>query len=303
MKDLHYVLANFFTHKDYLVPANQIPGTIFTPLSYIFEVVVLAIVVFSAIYVAKHKKLIKPVFTAQWVILLIWEFAIIAFDSLAGKTRGLDYRTSLSLYPCSIFLYVMPLAIWGHGDLKKIACGYVCTLGMLGGAVNFLLPVARLSDYSCLSFAAFHTFAFHGTMVFTFLVMLLSGYHSYGGVTRMRELFYPCIPSLLMSIPANILNYSPLHSDYMYFRGDFFLLQRLFHGASPIFVTITLYALYILIPALFYFPSYLRNRQQTLEEEAFSFPELEFFWEPMRLEGKDFQTFSGENIPNSAGKQ
>ncbi len=303
MKDLHYVLANFFTHKDYLVPANEIPGTIFTPMSYVFEAVVLAIVVLSAVYVARHKKLIKPVFITQWVVLLIWEAAIVSFDSLAGKTPGFDFQTSLSLYPCSIFLYVMPFAIWGRGIYKRIACGYVFTLGLLGGAVNFLLPVSRLTDYSCLSFAAFHTFAFHGSMIFTFLVMILSGYHSYGGITQLRELFYPCIPSLLMSVPANILNYSPLHSDYMYFRGDFFLLQRLFHNPAPIAVTITLYILYILVPALFYFPSYYRSRQQTPEEDAFSFPGLDFIWDQFSLEEPNFQTFSGENVSNSSQKQ
>ena len=259
MKDFHYLIQNFFTHKDYLAPAEQIPGTLFTPLQFVFEAVVLAIILGGAYWVSRKKERIKPTFTALWAVLLVWEVVIIAWESLAGATKGMDWATSLSLYPCSIFLYTLPFMIWGKGVAKRIAYGYICTLGLLGALVNFLYPIARLTDYSCISFPGFHTFAFHGSMLFVFCVVMMSRSHSYCHVEHWWELFLPCVASLIVSVPANVLNYSPIHADYMYFTGKFPLLTAIFAGVPEIAVTAILYALYILIPAAFYLPSYLRH--------------------------------------------
>ena len=264
MEKFNYLIENFFTHKDYLAPASEILGTLYTPLFFIFIFCLLGVILLSAVYVAKHKELIKPVFKTELFLLVIWEFAIVAWDSLAGKNVGFDFTTNLSLYPCSIFLYAMPFVIWGKGIAKKSACGYVCTLGLLGAAVNFIYPM-KLIDYSCISFAGFHTMFYHGAMLFTCLVILISNYHTYTDVRHWWELFLPCIPTLIMSIPANIVNYSPVNADYMYFRGRFFLLEMIFSGVSDITVTAVLYMLYIFVPALFYLPSFIAGKRKEVK--------------------------------------
>ena len=266
MKNFNFLMKNFFTHKDYLPPAAELPGTLFTPLHFVFEAVVLAIVIGSAIYVAKRKELIKPVFIRMLAVLVVLEVAIITWDSLAGTRNALDLTVNLSLYPCSIFMYAMPFAIWGKGLWKRAACGYVCTLGLLGALINFLYPVARLMDYSCISFAAFHTFIYHGCMLFACLVMLMSGYHSYTGITKWWEMFLASLPGLIVSIPANIVNYSPIQADYMYFRGKHFLVEQLFGARDPRMVTCILYLLYLIVPALFYLPSYLAHKMHSRKE-------------------------------------
>ncbi len=268
MKDFGYVIDNFFTHKDYLVPANQIPGTMYTPLQFVFVAVLLAFIIATAIYVAKHKRLIKPVFTGIWITLVILEVLIVAWDTFSGKNKSFDLAVNLSLYPCSIFMYAMPFAIWGKGNVKKMACGYVCTLGLLGAAINYIYPVARLTTYSCISFAGFHTFFYHGSMLFACLVMLISGYHRYTNVTHWWELLLPSVMSLVVSIPANIINYSSINADYMYFRGKFPLLAKLCGGVSEVKITFVIYILYIVIPALFYLPSYVAYKRRTKDSSA-----------------------------------
>lgn len=282
MKDIHYVLRNFFTHKDFLVSPDLIPGTLFTPLHFLFEGIFLVFLISSAIYVAKHKKLIRPVFTGMWIILLVWEAVIIGWDSLACKNPGLDIRVNLSLYPCSIFMAALPMVIWGKGFWKQAASGYIFTLGLLGALINLLYPFSKLLDYSCLSFIAFHTFFYHGSMLFTFLVMLISGMHNYRNVTRPAQLFLPCLLSLLCSIPANLVNYT-LDADYMYFRGKLFLVQMVFKDSPELLVTTVLYVLYILVPVLFYLPSYLRHHlsEEAIEEELeadLELPAVRFSW-------------------------
>ena len=262
MKDFSYLLRNFFTHKDFLVSADQMPGTLFTPLHFLFSGILLAAIIFLALRLSrKGEKKIRSVFIGLWIALVVAEVVIVTWESLAARVPGFDVHTNLSLYPCSIFMYVMPFAIWGHGIWKKMACGYVYTLGLLGAAVNFLYPAIRLSEYSCISFAGFHTFFYHGAMLFTFLVMAFSHYHSYETDSWM-DLFYPCLPTLLFSIPANIINYT-IGADYMFFRGRLDLLASLLPNASDVQVTVLLYVLYVLVPALFFLPGWIKQQLQS----------------------------------------
>lgn len=263
-----YLIKNFFTNKDFLLPASQIPGTLFTPLHFLFSSFLLVIVVSAAIYIGTHKKLIKPVFIALWLFLLVFEVVIITWESLSAKEPGFDLQTNLSLYPCSLFLYTMPFIIWGKGDVKKSACGYLCTLGLVGAAINFIYPGKRLAFYSCISFVGFHTFLFHGGMLFACMVLLISGIHRYTGVKRFRELILPCIPTLLLSIPANIINFSPVNADYMFFKGEFPPFDVMCKNMNTVQTVLFLYLLYIVLPALFYLPSYLRGKFKTEKTEC-----------------------------------
>lgn len=268
MKNFAYLLRNFFTHKDFLPAASELPGTLFSPMAFAFSAVVLALVVAGAWYVSRRRELIRKVFAVQWAVIVVLEFAVVIWESVSGSKVGLDLQSNLSLYPCSLYIYTMPFLIWGRGIWKKMACGYLLTLGLLGALVNFFYPVTRLSYYSCISFPGFHTFFFHGSMLFTCLVVLRSDYAGYRA-TSLRELFYPCIPTLLLSIPANLVNYSAIDADYMFFRGKMGVVSAALPGLNEVEITLTLYALYILIPALFFLPSYLAERRKAcrMDEE------------------------------------
>ncbi len=258
MKDFGYLIKNFFTHKDFLAPAHELPGTMFTPLHFIFAGLILALVIIATILVSKREKAIKPAFIICWAIFTVLEVVKITWESVSGNEIGIEYTGVLPLYPCSLYMYAMPFAIWGKGNVKKAACGYVCTVGMLGGAINFFYPMTVLPRYSCISFAGMHTFIFHGAMLFTCLTMLVSGYHRYTNVKMWWQPFLATIPALILSIPANIVNYT-LDADYMFFRGNSAFLPAIFGNVSDFWTTVIIYALYIIIPAAFYFPSYIKN--------------------------------------------
>ena len=267
LQNFAYVLKNFFTHKDFLVPGSQIPGTLFTPLAIAFSCLVMALVLGCAHAVSgKSREQIRKIFAWHWIAIVVLEIAIVTWESLAAKNVGLDLQTNLSLYPCSLYIYTMPFIIWGKGVWKKMACGYMLTLGLLGALVNFLYPATRLPYYSCISFPGFHTFFYHGSMLFTCIVLLRSGICGYQAVSR-RELFYPCIPTLLLSIPANLINYSSIDADYMFFRGKMDVVALALPGLGEVEITLVLYGLYILVPALFFLPSYLAERRRVSRME------------------------------------
>ena len=259
MKDFGYLIENFFTHKDKLAPADELPGTMFTSLHFIVAGIFLAMVILCAVLVHKREKLIKPVFITLWAVVSVLEIVKIVWESTTGNTVRLEIGGILPLYPCSIFMYAMPFAIWGKGRVRQAACGYVCTLGLLGGSVNFFYPMTVLYRYSIISFSAMHSMLYHAIMLFTCLTMLLSKYHSYTRVRSAIDLLLPCVPTLILSIPANIVNYT-FNTDYMFFRGTSAFLPAIFGELDKVYITLIIYALYIIVPACFYLPSFISKK-------------------------------------------
>ena len=225
------LLQNFFTHKDFLPGAENLPGTLFTPLHFIAAACWIGLIVLACVLLRKkEEKTLQRVFACLWATALVLELAKILWETFCGATVRFEWGGILPLYPCSIFMYAMPFAIWGKDKVRYAACGYVCSLGLLGGAINFIYPANVLSNYSCISFAGFHTLFYHGVLVLCACLMLLSGYHSYKKVTRASQLLLPAIPALIVSVVANLVNFSPIRSDYMFFKCNSFFLPALFGG-------------------------------------------------------------------------
>ena len=257
------LLNNFFTHKDFLPSADKIPGTLFTPLHFAFSAVCLAVVIFFAVLTAKKsEKTMRTVFAVLWILAVVFEFIKIIWETYTGKTVELELGGVLPLYPCSIFMYAMPFAIWGREKVRYAACGYVCTLGLLGASINFLYPANILQNYSCISFAGFHTFFFHGTMLFCALVMIISGYHSYAKAEKWADLLLPAVPALCVSLVANAVNFSEIGSDYMFFRLSSFFFAPIGAALPTAVCVIIVYALYIIIHAVPYVPCFIKNRRK-----------------------------------------
>ena len=269
MSQFIYLIKNFFTHKDFLPPANELPGTLFTPLHFIFASIILASVIALAFILAKKsERSIKKVFTVIWCLSIVLEAAKILWETYCGRVVSFETGGVLPLYPCSIFMYAMPLVIWGNGIWRRAGCGYLCTLGILGGAINFVYPANILSSYSCISFAGFHTLFFHGAILFCALTVLISKYHTYTSITKWYYLFVPAIPCLTVSLIANAVNFSKIGSDYMFFKLNSFFLAPI-GAVLPDAATVAIvYAVYILIHALPYIPSFIANKAKNTKKEA-----------------------------------
>ena len=257
------LLQNFFTHKDFLPSADKLPGTLFTPLHFAASACWIALIVLAcALLRNKGEKTLRRVFALLWVSVTVLEIVKITWETCCGATVRMEWGGVLPLYPCSIFMYAMPFAVWGKGKVRYAACGYVCSLGLLGGAINFIYPANILNNYSCISFAGFHTLFYHGVLVLCAALMLLSGYHSYTGVTKAHQLLLPAVPALAVSVVANAVNFSPIGSDYMFFRLNSFFFAPL-GAATPDWLGIILvYGIYLLIHALPYLPSFIAAKRK-----------------------------------------
>ncbi len=263
MTDLIFLFKNFFTHKDFLPPATELPGSLFTPLHFVFSAAVLTAIIFFGLKLSKHsEKKIRSVFITIWITVLCLEIIKILWETYSGKSVNLELGGVLPLYPCSIFMYAMPLAVWGNKYIRSMGCGYVCSLGLLGGAVNFFYPANILSNYSCISFAGFHTFLYHGAIFFCALVMLKSGYHSYKSATKFRHLLLPAVPALTVSVVANLVNFSKINSDYMFFKLNSFFFAPIGAALPDGLGVLIMYGLYLFIHAMPYIPFYIKNKMR-----------------------------------------
>ncbi len=267
METIGQLFGYFFTHKDFLPPAHELAGTLFTPLHLAVSAILLALIIFAAIRL-RHmsERGLRTCFLMLWLLVTALEVVKTLWETYAGATVRFEIWGNLPLYPCSIFMYAMPLAIFGNERIRKMGCGYVCTLGLLGAAVNFFYPVNVIGRYSCISFAGVQTLLFHGTMLFCALLMLLSGYHSYRSACTPRDLLLPAVPALAVSVAANIVNFT-LDTDYMFFRLRSFFFAPI-GAALPEPVSVLLvYMLYLIIHAAPYLPFYFGNRRRAKENK------------------------------------
>ena len=100
------LFPNFFTHKDFLPSADKIPGTMFTPLHFIFSAIMILIVVFSALYVSRlDERKIRTVFTVLWATIVVLEAVKIVWETVSGRRVEFEWGGVMPLYPCSIFMY------------------------------------------------------------------------------------------------------------------------------------------------------------------------------------------------------
>ncbi len=254
------LIKNFFTHKDFLPPASEIPGTLFTPLHIVVSIIAFVIVVASAILLSKiDKKRMKITLTVLWAVVLVLEIIKLFWEMLAGREVGLFIQGDLPLYPCSIFLFIFPLALWGKDLVKHAVGSYVCTLGTLGALVNFVYPVNVIGTYSCISFAGCLTLFNHGVMLLSAAVLLLTHEHSFTGIDSARKLLVAPIPTLLFSIPVNIFNFT-FGADYMFFKLDSFFLGDIFRDVPDGWAVVIMYLFYIALQTIPYLPSYISNK-------------------------------------------
>ena len=206
---------NWFTTNDLL----KRDGPFTLAADYIVWYVVVAILVCVGIYFLnkyKTEKRIKIVLIVLWAITVVADFVKLIVNIYDG---GFNIHSDLPLYICSLFMYIMPVAIWGKGIFKTIGMTYICTLGLFGAIANYAVPSVTES-YSIFSFYGFHTTLFHTVLFVTPLVILCTGYFKFA--LNFKEFGWQILSFIVVTVPVIIFNYIT-DSNYMYFNDGLFI--------------------------------------------------------------------------------
>ena len=133
------------------------------PYNFNIEKIILTIIFAIACCVVPILLKNKPNATKK-VILSLWISAVVldvikyVFYNASCIVNGLPFESlEFPLWTCSIYLFALPISMFHKNEKLKNACnGFICSISMIGGFINFLFP-----SESLFSFMGLHTFLYH----------------------------------------------------------------------------------------------------------------------------------------------
>ena len=200
---------NFFETADILGRS----GPFNKAIDYTIWYLVFAVLTIAVIWLLRKKnspKAVKISLIVFWAIAVVADIIKIIVSVAAG---GFGWGGSLPLYICSIFMYAMPFAIWGKGKIKDMASTFVCTIGLFGVFMNYVIPSVTI-NHSLFSFWGLHTTIYHSMLIIAPLVMLFTGYHK----IKFKDLGWAFLGFVVLTIAVVFVNHI-VDGDYMYFRN------------------------------------------------------------------------------------
>ena len=197
---------NWFTTKDLL--KREGPFTM-APDYIVLYLVAVVLLVVGLYFLIKH----KSEKTTKIVLIVLWAIAVAldAMKLIKNIATDFNIRADLPFYVCSIFMYVMPVAIWGKGIFRKIACALVCSISLFGVIGNYVVPTVVV-NYSLFSFSGFHTTLYHLMLLAAPLVILCTGYYKFS----FKDIGWTFLGFVVITLPVMIFDWIA-KVDYMYF--------------------------------------------------------------------------------------
>lgn len=201
----------FFTSHDWLGRSGPFYNNLEYILFYLgFFLLGVGLIVFLKL--KKNPKAVKITLTVIWAINVVLDLLKLYTLRLKGP---FNIGSDMLLYICSLFLYAMPFAIWGKGKFKNMGCMFVCTIGLFGSIMNFVVPSTTI-DHSIFSFLGFHTTLYHLNLILVPFIMLITGYYK----ASWKDFGWAFLGFVVLTIPALFFNFMA-GTDWMYLgRGD-----------------------------------------------------------------------------------
>ncbi|MBR4418724.1 MAG: YwaF family protein [Clostridia bacterium] len=199
---------NFFKTSDLLGRSGPFNNCV----DYLVWYLVLSAFTVGLVWLLRWKKNPKLTKIALIVICGIAVFADVVKINVSVSTGEFVWSGSLPLYICSIFMYAMPFAIWGKGKIREMACTFVCTIGLFGAFMNYIIPSVTI-NHSLFSFWGLHTTIYHSMLLLGAVVILMTGYHK----VRFRDYGWAFLGFVVLTFGVVIIDFI-IPADYMYFR-------------------------------------------------------------------------------------
>lgn len=198
---------NFFTTTDLLGRSGPFSSSI----DYIVWYAVFVLATIGLVWFLAKKKSMR----ATKITLIVCYAIAVAFD--IGKyiitlSNGFDIGGDLPFYICSLFLFITPVAIWGKGKFKSMACTYTCTVGFFGAIMNYIIPSTTVT-HSLFSYLGLHTTIYHSILMLVPMIMLCTGYHK----IQFKKFGWDFLGFVVITFPIIIFNWIA-KTDYMYFN-------------------------------------------------------------------------------------
>ena len=136
----------------------------------------------------------------------------------------------LPLYTCSMFLYIMPIALFAKREkIKTAALNFMCTMMLPLGFVSMFLSLMMTVGCSLFSFYGLHTLIYHSMLYIVPMVILITGYYK----PKWKDVWSGLL--LFACIVAVVLTFDTICKvDYMYlYDGSTFTVVSFITNAVP----------------------------------------------------------------------
>jgi hypothetical protein len=136
------------------------------------------------------------------------------------------------------------MSSFGKGIIKKAGDVFLATGGIFGGLTFLLFPTTSLPEYPMFHFISFHSFIFHGTMIYLGIIINKFRYIE----LKFRDILYYASLILLICIGAYVVNMK-FGSNLMFISKDFIgsPVTILYNWAGKMFTPIMI-ALQMTVP-------------------------------------------------------
>ena len=181
----------------------------------IFALIFVSLCVFIPLMIKRNVKAAKKAILCFWIFAVVLDVIKYIFYNAYCISSNLPFdKLEFPLWTCSIYLFVVPLSLFNKNQRIKYACnGFICSISMLGGFINFLFP-----SESLFSFMGLHTFLYHFALLITPIIMLSSGYYR----PKLNHFKGAFLIFIIYGIPVFIYN-SIFAQDYMFtYDGSWF---------------------------------------------------------------------------------
>ena len=234
---------NFFTNPDWF---NR-PGPFAYNTEYIIFIVLSIIFAFICPIMLKKKdnKTIKTVLIVLWGVAVALDVVKYGYSLIVNLKNGVTGLGNYDnpLWTCSMFLYLMPVALFSKNEKVKRACtAFICTISFFAGMVNFAVPC----DDSLFSFYGMHKTVYHYILMLTPAIMLGTGFIK----LQVKDLLGIMAVLVIFGIPVYIFN-AIFKQDYMFtYDGSWLPIDASFISFKPLYTLLCL-IVYALVALLF----------------------------------------------------
>ncbi len=151
--------------------------------------------------VHKSKEEVFKIIRGLTITIWILEICKICFNMQTFKIYNV--KEWVPLYYCSLLLYAGLLSSFTNGKFKRAGDVFIATGAIIGGIIFIIFPTTSLPTYPAFHFISFHSFFFHGAMVYLTILVNITNYVEIG----MKDIIYfgflvgvICIAALILNI-------------------------------------------------------------------------------------------------------
>lgn len=180
----------------------------------LFILIAILIAVITKNTKIEKKEEVKKIIQRSTLIIWALEIAKIIFLIYIGE--GKNINKIVPLYYCSLLLYSGLFSSFGKGIIKRAGDVFLATGGIVGGLTFLVFPTTSLPEYPMFHFISFHSFFFHGTMVYLSIIINKYKYIE----LKFSDILYYAGLILLICIGAYVIN-TKFGSNLMFISKDF----------------------------------------------------------------------------------